>query len=100
MIPNAALQKALDGGWKPSAARRMDIAFLFAGERGEAGDLKYRASLALIALDPTFWQSLGDALGISGVARGIEFSRITLTSGDTQKFWDEMLALSATTSDV
>ena len=62
MIPNVALQKALDGGWKPSALRRMDVAFLLAGPRSEGGDIKYRPLLATIALDPTFWQALGKAL--------------------------------------
>ena len=68
----------------------MDVVFLLAGPRSEAGDIN-RPSLAMIALDPTFWQRLGEALGISGTAHGIEFSRIILTGGDTQKFWDDLL---------
>jgi hypothetical protein len=62
MIPNLALQKAIDGGWKLSTLRRMDVAFLLAGPRSESGDMKYRPLLATIALDPTFWQALGKGL--------------------------------------
>ena len=62
MIPNLALQKAIEGGWKLSTLRKMDVAFLLAGPRSEGSDIKYRPLLATIALDPTFWQALGKGL--------------------------------------
>jgi hypothetical protein len=43
--------------------RRMDVAFLLAGPRSEAGDVKYRLLLATNTLDPTFWLALGKGLG-------------------------------------
>jgi hypothetical protein len=63
MIPPAVLQKALDGGWKPSSVRRMTLAFLLVGPRSKAGETTHRPYLAMFALDPAFWRGLGKALG-------------------------------------
>ena len=60
---------------------------------------------AQIALDPSFWQSLGKTLGWEKCAEGCEgdckvgvwkkkarrFYDLILTGGDTEKFWDELL---------
>jgi hypothetical protein len=100
MIPTAALQKALDGGWKPSSVRRMTLAFLLVGPRSKAGETTHRPYLAMFALDPEFWQGLASAPGISTPHQegfpwwqntAHEFYDIVLTGGDTQKFWDELL---------
>ena len=47
MIPKQAIEKAIEGGWKPDKITMY-------------GAQEWRD---LFALDPTFWQSLGKALG-------------------------------------
>jgi hypothetical protein len=48
-------------------------------------------------LDPLFWQALGKALGWIDYARpqwlqyALEYFELALTSGDTEKFWKELL---------
>lgn len=112
MIPKEAIEKAIEGGWHldtPNIAR-------FANDKGvqlyETDGLKtYVAMEAEIALDPSFLQALGKALGwekethafvhgredvttIGGrtwLIRAFQFYEIVLTGGDTEKFWEELL---------
>lgn len=79
MIPAHIIEKAIEGGWKCQTlleeeglgtprwdieapnilvVRRVRIGF-----GGDPSPVKFEISLAEIALDPLFWQSLGKALG-------------------------------------
>ncbi|MDE2022442.1 MAG: hypothetical protein KGI71_06040 [Patescibacteria group bacterium] len=62
MIPRVAIEKAIEGGWKYHGSKGTVI------QRG--GELRWknnicteRIELTEIALDTTFWQCLGKALG-------------------------------------
>lgn len=90
MIPKQAALKAAEGGW-----------------RGFIIEPRERADTTLsnwrdIALDPTFWQALGKALGWQGKhhpqtdmlvlqAQVHTLVDLILTEGDTEKFWSSLL---------
>lgn len=96
-IPKAAIEKAIEEGWKPD--HKAQMMHLNEGEGFyntiQVGDH--------IALDPTFWQALGKALGLSEAHgeneyfcrhwshRAHEFYDLILTGGDTERFWAEIL---------
>lgn len=84
MIPKEAIKKAIEGGWK----------------------YKSGSGWTVIALDPSFWQCLGKALGWAdnklpvlaheplGYTRqkyAHRFYDLILTGGDTDAFWKELL---------
>lgn len=85
MIPKAALEKAIEGGWKYKSSDRYSreeaIAVLMTLWEGTA-------------LDSSFWQALGRALGWNeddSIMQARHFCYLVLTGGDTGKFWDELL---------
>lgn len=81
MIPTEAIEKAVAGGWRPTT--RSSVLFGVVGDTNAA------------ILDPTFWQSLGKALGWEArddwQQNAHRFYDLILTGGDTKKFWDELL---------
>ncbi len=123
MIPTQAIEKAIAGGWKQG--REFDLKFVGHGFIEEIiervlsdDDLTHREKISLeeIALDPTFWQTLGKALGweddggknhdpqwtveynvdvehitAKWLNWQMEFNYLILTGGDTEAFWKELL---------
>lgn len=103
MIPQKAISLAIEEGWSPIPEVKFDwkigevknSTVYFPYPKG--GHLE--AALAIIALDPTFWQALGKALGWHGneYLRGEWYWQarqhhdLILTGGDTEKFWNELL---------
>lgn len=89
LIPQAAIEKAIEGGWRNGRAWR-----------GQNDAYTYEWC-CVVALDPTFWQALGKALGWgyydneSGerveLRNAHRLYDLTLTGGDTEKFWQEIL---------
>ena len=83
MIPKRAIELSIKGGWN---------------DEWLVGDKRF----ADIALDPSFWQSLGKALGwkaeddptrigYTWQGNASRFYDLILTGGDTKTFWDELL---------
>lgn len=112
MIPKEAIEKAIEGGWKPLAVE-VGLKWIY-DEDGvhwynpeETRDGSVTFGFHEIALDKTFWQSLGKALGKEGIelTRSHEnwdtepwwqyaarrFYDLILTGGDIEKFWNEVL---------
>ena len=111
MITDRAIEKAIEGGWKPHG-RTIDNwqyqaknGCLLASLEEEAGVVEFWWQQ--IALDTSFWQALEKnvgwgASGISGArANGVEmlawqalahrFYDLILTGGDMEKFWADLL---------
>lgn len=100
-IPKEAIEKAIEGGWTTPLLRanpKADIAGLLDTGHFEREQEK-------IALDPSFWQALGKALGWrleddkwSSPRHWRKFVHrfldVVLTSGDTDGFWSELLKCS------
>lgn len=85
MIPKQAIEKAIEGGWKPKdfegfnySARKQEVIFWKVLPRekalphlipqyerilGKPPHMKWSWQFERIALDPLFWQALGKALG-------------------------------------
>lgn len=87
MIPKRAIEKAIEGGWS-------------VGNEDDFVTLRWE----IWALDPTFWQSLGKALGwvdgdielpfdwhFQSKLSAHKFYEIILTGGDVERFWTELL---------
>lgn len=90
MIPKAAIEKAIEGGWNSPKS-------------GSLADMIWETT----ALDPTFWQALGKSLGWptgkepdvslfewetkGWSGRAHQFFDLILTGQDTAAFWDELL---------
>lgn len=122
LIPHAAVEKAIEGGWRlknqhiPADGdyfvalidNGAAIKYQVQNKAGEPKDNDY-ANVAEIALDPTFWQALGKALGW-GLVLGWEemyapaenaaqewyqnafrFYDLILTGGDTEAYWKDLL---------
>ena len=117
MIPIEAIEKAIEGGWSGVGViyEVMDWGIVNLGTEQEM-------SWAEIALDPSFWQSLGKALGWDGEVKirahkdksrkrhwendyyddwrvltraeyhAHRFYDLILTGGDTKAFWQHLLA--------
>lgn len=96
-IPKLAIERAIEGGWAESLTD-------FLNTNGD--DLK---SPQEIALDPSFWQSLGKVLVwekmcdpycrfencvdcANWLPKAHRFYDLILTGGDTEKFWEELLS--------
>lgn len=98
MIPKYIIEKAIEGGWKFQRSDRVSDE-----EAIEITLLDWER----IALDPSFWQSLGKSLGwvthtMSGelplreqdwYIEAKRFYNLILTGGDTEKFWNELYPL-------
>lgn len=99
MIDKRAIEIALEHGWD-------DTNHAFATDGAVDTDFCMRVGswcydFRTVALDPTFWQSLGNALGKPNrvslqhlqwwLAAATSFYDLTLTGGDTQAFWDDLL---------
>jgi hypothetical protein len=86
-IPNAVFDIAVQGGGYQTDGYHPDYGF--AGNHYQ------------IALDPSFWRSLVKGLGYDvervepyrnyAHQRGLAFCELTLTGGDADKFWGELL---------
>jgi|SRR5579871_4920013 len=99
IIPKAAIEKALEGGWK-----RANYSPGWAPASMAANIVVYQ-----VALDPSFWQALGKALKEGDLKEtwpngttyypwqriALDFYDLILTGGDTEEFWEELLAKSA-----
>lgn len=86
-IPKEAIKLAVQGGWN-SSSNSVDEAV-----RGDISKL-YDTELAYIALDPTFWASLGKALGWElgmDETHAHRFYDLILRGKDTTAFWKELL---------
>lgn len=97
MIPKQAIEKAIEGGWKPAWHKRGDNDQLTAEYVADAPHET--------ALDPSFWQALARSLAwnsptakftdIGSNSRWVKtahhFYDLVLTGGDTEKFWEEIL---------
>lgn len=97
-IPHEAIEKAIEGGWKSD---------LYTDEQWEKIKHLFSVSgipdMAVLALDSSFWQSLGKALGweepeleLAGLMPtwmklAKQFYHIILSQQDTQPFWEELL---------
>lgn len=105
MIPKAAFEKAIKGGWHEG----YEIAYVLDDGAVLLKSTKSVRSIALvnaeIVLDPTFWQALGKALvwekleyHSDGSYDGwhyyaTRFINLILTGGDTEKYWNDLLTL-------
>jgi len=101
MIPKKAIEKAQEGGWTNLDKCTFSLNSLM-GNFSEPID-------EAIALDPTFWQALGKALGWDERTTDFDvdefymtdvqewefnahwFAHIVLTGGDTEAFWNDIL---------
>lgn len=127
-IPKEVIEKAIEGGWQGGdywELSHRDVCNEYQIVPNDGTDAVYHGKLKTrsqcIALDPSFWQSLGSALGWAkeglgvcvGCGRGNErdcrcdqdnpiddewhyhamrFYDLILTSGDTDAYWKELLA--------
>lgn len=100
-IPKEAIEKAIAGGW---SFIHTDLPWSWTGYAGINGEHEF--TWQTLALDPSFWQSLGKVLGwkeIGGKPSGSYFENYTwlghahrfydliLTGGDTDSFWQDLL---------
>jgi hypothetical protein len=119
IIPKEAIEKAIEGGWKYNGKKVRRVTLddptrapeTFTVEIGD-NELEYCKYMMwqAIALDPSFWQSLGKALGWPEYeetgswsydgneerdwtwrVRAHRFYDLILTGGDTDAFWKEIL---------
>jgi hypothetical protein len=128
-MPKQAIEKAIQGGWKQEVLLRPNCEYEIAEltrPQGRTIGIWFRwtqrvngkvveKSLEIlageIALDSSFWQSLGKALGWEDYEgwttcancgqtlnndcwkrKAEDFYDLILTGGDTEKFWEELLA--------
>lgn len=82
MIPKTAIEKAIEGGWKPNY---LDEKFLTKSPKYAASILTDSPDEMLyrIALDPSFWQALYPE---TWYEVGTTFAGFVLR-GETDKFW-------------
>lgn len=91
MIPKQAIEKAIEGGWQHEIKDFAEYALATFNPSG----IRWQ----VIALDKTFWQALGKALGWvpdyaleAGWGHYAHmFYRLIHTGGDTEKFWADLL---------
>lgn len=101
-IPKEAIEKAIEGGWRSEYLNCHIITH--SDWYITVGDSRFSCKgepASTVALDPSFWQSLGKALGWSTMENhqqsrreALRYYYLILTRGDTKKFWDELLAQS------
>ena len=106
MIPKSAIEKAIEGGWRPNPERTTPVTITETQHWfGQSQNLTL--GYAQIALDPLFWQALGKALRWAKQVQSViswhknevptwqnrahRFYDLILTGGDTEKFWEEIL---------
>jgi hypothetical protein len=91
MIPKQAIEKAIEGGWLEANQPWLQQHLM--------------SDSYHIALDPSFWQALGKALGkenhMEALAhdwdvpwwrgQALNFYDLILTGDDTEKFWADLL---------
>jgi hypothetical protein len=97
MIPKQAIELAKRRGWKPAEYRHR-LHYRTGGKNGRGTTQTTSASITEheIALDPTFWQALGKALGWIKEywwPRAMKFYDLILTGGDTDAYWNELLGV-------
>lgn len=103
-IPKEAIAKAIEGGYGPKwdlvEVYGRSIVIQFKSDIAEQPHVTW--AIERVVLDPSFWQSLGKALGWQGKhdpqtdmlvlqAMVHQFVDLILTGADTQAFWDELL---------
>lgn len=110
-IPKEAIEKAINGGWIATARKENNNADYICEHLLKNDDVFWRCYVT----DPSFWQSLGKALGwteygeyeidrksdyelgLTGyygdewALEAHRFYDLILTGGDTEKFWQELL---------
>lgn len=108
IIPKEVIEKAIEGGWKglymDEDGITVDTQSQIAWGRTKTG-LGRHLPLQVIALDRTFWEALGKALGWDIAygsygndtmeewqSRAMTFFNIILTNGDTDAFWEKVLS--------
>jgi hypothetical protein len=105
MIPKAAIEKAIQGGWQPNVSEFREFvcyidAVNYLDAKGSWQVIKYEE----IALDPSFFQALGKALGLEKSDRNTRteiwlewkyqahrFYDLILTGQPTEPFWEALL---------
>jgi hypothetical protein len=122
-IPEEAIAKAIEGGWIPKGVEAHKITgwtlddgvLKILGTYNKTKSVTDYILVEQIALDPSFWQSLGKALGWGirktmfhteiqddewyrnienkkhAVYQGTEFANLILTGGDTDAYWKGLL---------
>lgn len=85
-----AIKLAIEkGGWRNSGTITEEQLIKFGG--GCASYIYHEKDRSWL-LDPLFWQALGKALGIRRWQTPAEhYFQIILDSGDTEKFWRELI---------
>lgn len=105
MIPKAAIEKAIEGGWNGY------LGYIASSEESLDQWLKFggaEQAWAFIALDPLFWEALGRAKGWKDETLADEelkvwlnpewydkanmFYDLILTGQSTDRFWKELLS--------
>jgi hypothetical protein len=106
MIPKAAIEKSIEGGWVPP--RPYLVLQFEKGSKLHAEEVMAMMLPQEIALDLSFWQALGKALRWPLLGqpyylgnhwcerewwqyKAIKFYDLILTGGDTEAFWKELL---------
>lgn len=77
MIPEKAIEKAIESGWD------------FPGAWPRPEGFEESGWYTRVALDPSFWQALFPNEDTFVAAR--HFCALVLTGGDIKKFWEEIL---------
>lgn len=103
-IPKEAIEKAIEGGWKPSKFRERFMYNTSYKRFSQSKTSSAAISSHEIALDPTFWQALGESLGwkewtttmlvydeLTWFHYAHKFTDLILQGKDTDEFWKELL---------
>lgn len=107
MIPKQVIKMAIKGGWLSPLKNEGKWSIIKTWRGTFMRPYQYddlEISLADLALDPLFWQSLGKALEWDDVEdestrtsywhfNALKFFSLILTNGDTEKFWKDLITL-------
>lgn len=99
-IPKEIIEKSIEGGWSGPSKWVMDTPMII--EKLKVFGSMTHDENCTIALDPTFWQALGKALGWNSTDFGNyeapdwllyahRFYDLILQGKDTTNFWKEIL---------
>lgn len=109
MIPKEAIEKAIEGKWRKADVPHIEEQLGRLWVRFEREENERHLPIVWesdIALDPSFWHSLGKALGWGAqvyskryraywpryMHEAMMFYDLIITAGDTKAFWKELLA--------
>jgi len=99
MIPKAAIEKAIERGWKYNGLEFEghpdfnDDELAYGWVRTTKGT--YTVYRSEIALDPSFWQAVFPVSHYAATYwfdMAQKFSRLILTGGDLEAYWNELLS--------